>query len=70
MVKKVLVTGCSGYIGSHLCKLLENEYEVHGLDVRPPQHPVSKFIEQDINRIFNIEDEYDCVIHLAALVNV
>lgn len=69
-MKKVLVTGCSGYIGSHLCKLLEGEYEVHGLDIRPPQHPVAKFIEQDINRIFAIEDEYDCVIHLAALVNV
>lgn len=69
-MKKVLITGCSGYIGSHLCKLLENEYEVHGLDIRPPQHPVSKFIEQDINRIFSVEDEYDAVIHLAALVNV
>ena len=69
-MKRVLVTGCSGYIGSHLCKLLEKEYEVHGLDIRPPMHPVAKFIEQDINRMFTIEDEYDCVIHLAALVNV
>jgi UDP-glucose 4-epimerase len=69
-MKKVLVTGCSGYIGSHLCKLLENEYEVHGLDFRPNQHPVKKFIQQDINRSFDIEDEYDAVIHLAALVNV
>ena len=69
-MKKILVTGCSGYIGSHLCKLLETDYEVHGLDIRQPQHPVAKFIQQDINRIFNVEDEYDCVIHLAALVNV
>lgn len=69
-MKKVLVTGCSGYIGSHLCKMLENDYEVHGLDIREPQHPVKKFIQQDINRIFTLEDEYDCVIHLAALVNV
>jgi len=69
-MKKVLVTGCSGYIGSHLCKLLEKDYEVHGLDIRTPMHPVAKFIVQDINRMFTIEDEYDCVIHLAALVNV
>jgi len=69
-MKKVLVTGCSGYIGSHLCKLLEKDYEVHGLDFRPNQHPVKKFIQQDINRSFDIEDEYDAVIHLAALVNV
>lgn len=69
-MKKVLVTGCSGYIGSHLCKLLESEYEVHGLDIRQPQHPVAKFYEQDINRPISVEEEYDAVIHLAALVNV
>jgi UDP-glucose 4-epimerase len=69
-MKKVLVTGCSGYIGSHLCKLLESEYEVHGLDINPPQHHVQEFFFQDINRIFESNYEYDCVIHLAALVNV
>ena len=69
-MKKILVTGCSGYIGSHLCKLLETDYEVHGLDIRQPQHSVAKFYEQDINRPINIEEEYDAVIHLAALVNV
>lgn len=69
-MKKVLVTGCSGYIGSHLCKLLEPDYEVHGLDVKQPMHPVKKFYEQDINRPISIDEEYDAVIHLAALVNV
>lgn len=69
-MKKILVTGCSGYIGSHLCKLLENEYEVHGLDIREPKHPVAKFYQQDINRPISIDEEYDAVIHLAALVNV
>jgi len=69
-MKKVLVTGCSGYIGSHLCKLLETDYEVHGLDIKQPRHPVKKFYEQDINRPISIDEEYDAVIHLAALVNV
>lgn len=69
-MKKVLVTGNSGYIGSHLCKMLEEKYEVHGLDIQQPKHPVKKFIEQDINRLFIMEEEYDAVIHLAALVNV
>lgn len=69
-MKKVLVTGSSGYIGSHLCKMLEKDYEVHGLDVREPQHPVSKFYQIDINRPFASDEEYDAVIHLAALVNV
>lgn len=69
-MKKVLITGCSGYIGSHLCKMLENDYEVHGLDISEPQHPVKAFNHIDINRLFTTEDEYDAVIHLAALVNV
>lgn len=72
-MKKILITGCSGYIGSHLCKLLENEYEIHGLDIKEPQVPVKKFYQVDINRLFTISDQtepYDAVIHLAALVNV
>lgn len=69
-MKKILITGNSGYIGSHLTKLLEKDYEVHGLDIRPPQHPVTEFFQQDINRMFNLPFEYDAVIHLAALVNV
>lgn len=32
-MKKIFVTGCTGYIGSHTCvELLENDYEVIGLD--------------------------------------
>jgi UDP-glucose 4-epimerase len=70
MVKKVLITGSSGYIGSHLCKMLEKEYEVYGLDVRPPQFEMSNFMQVNINQPFNITDEFDAVIHLAALVRV
>ena len=42
-MKKILITGSSGYIGSHLCKLLADEYEVHGLDVIEPQAPLNEF---------------------------
>ena len=69
-MKKVLVTGCSGYIGSHLCKLLEKDYEVYGLDVREPKHPVKEFFQLDINKPFKTDREFDAVVHLAALVNV
>lgn len=71
-MKKILITGCSGYIGSHLCKMLENEYEVHGLDIDEPQAPLNEFYRCDINRQFAIPGniEYDAVIHLAALVRV
>jgi UDP-glucose 4-epimerase len=69
-MKKVLITGNSGYIGSHLSKMLKNNYEVYGLDINPPQCPVVEHHQHDINRIFSIGIEFDCVIHLAALVNV
>ena len=72
-MKKVLVTGSSGYIGSHLCKMLSGNYEVHGLDINDPIVPVDKFYKVDINRLFTIPDQtdpYDAVVHLAALVNV
>ena len=70
MVKKVLITGSSGYIGSHLSKMLEKEYEVYGLDVRPPQFEMANFMQVNINQPFNITEEFDAVIHLAALVRV
>lgn len=71
-MKKVLITGSSGYIGSHLSKMLTDtlKYEVHGLDIVDPQYPLHKFYKQNINRLFTIDEEFDCVIHLAGLVNV
>lgn len=69
-MKKILITGSSGYIGSHLCKFLENDYEVHGLDVNPPVIPIKNFHHININHLFNIQETFDTCIHLAALVNV
>jgi len=71
-MKKVLITGNSGYIGSHLSKMLMDtlKYEVHGLDIHDPQYPLNRFYRQDINRQFSLDEEFDAVIHLAALVNV
>ena len=72
-MKKIMITCCSGYIGSHLCKLLEGKYEIHGLDINDPIVPITKFYKVDINRLFTIPDQtelYHAVIHLAALVNV
>jgi UDP-glucose 4-epimerase len=69
-MKKILITGNSGYIGSHLTKMLKSEYQVYGLDKVEPQESPNTFYHCDINRPFSLEDEFDCVIHLAALVNV
>lgn len=46
------------------------KYEVHGLDIRDPQYPLHRFYKQDINRLFELDVEFDAVIHLAALVRV
>ena len=72
-MKKVLITGCSGYIGSHLCKELQNDYDVWGLDKVLSQFPIKngQFIQHDINHPFGeFPEEFDAVIHLAAKVNV
>ena len=72
-MNKILVTGNSGYIGSHLSQILtkDTSLEVHGLDKQYPIVPLSKFYLKDIRDAddWNTE-EYDCVIHLAAEVAV
>jgi UDP-glucose 4-epimerase len=68
-MNKILITGSSGYIGQHLCQVLNKEYVV-GLDrVFKPQL-AEKFIQEDIDNMKCLDDHYDVVVHLAGLVNV
>ena len=71
-MKKILITGNSGYIGSHLCEMLGEQYEVHGLDMVDPRVSLNEFYRCDIRKPFLVpgDIEFDAVIHLAALVNV
>jgi len=72
-MKKILITGNSGYIGSHLTAMLENsEVLISGLDKDLPKIPVNDFFQQNIifKDSWSVTDEYDCVIHLAAEVSV
>ena len=71
-MKKILITGNSGYIGSHLTKLLKDEYELHGLDLVIPQVQLYDHTCWDIRVLTPTYygKEFDTVIHLAALVNV
>jgi UDP-glucose 4-epimerase len=70
-MKKILITGNSGYIGSHLTMLLKDEYVLHGLDLKVPQIDTNYHLIRDIRRpSFHLDRTYDAVVHLAALVNV
>ena len=70
MKKRVLITGSSGYIGSHLQKMLQEKYEVYCLDIAEPKIETKNFKQVDIRAAMQSNDEFDCIIHLAALVNV
>ena len=69
---KVLVTGATGYIGSHVCKLLkERGHWVEGWDVNfhGEYNDVSKWLNSfealDITDRFGVHGVYDSVVHLA-----
>ena len=72
---KVLVTGCTGYIGSHLCKVLfEAGHNITGLDVEWKKHnDVTKYCHRilikDVTRHV-IDEDYDVIVHLAGLIQV
>jgi UDP-glucose 4-epimerase len=73
-IPKILVTGCTGYIGSHVCKVLfERGYEVIGLDIENEQNDVSKwvtyFIHVDVRNVL-LTEKYDAIVHLAGVISV
>lgn len=76
MTKKILVTGSEGYIGQHLCSILEKQdVDLHKLDsciVEPGAYKFEVDLRkpQDIRQSGVIYNEYDAIIHLAALVQV
>ena len=80
-MKKILVTGCAGYIGSVLTALLlQKGYEVRGVDMLMfggesllpvYSNPAFEFIKGDLRKQEVIEQALagvDAVIHLAAIV--
>ncbi len=81
--KKILVTGCAGFIGSHLAQgLLNKGYSVIGLDnlCRGTRENMPflkderfQFVEGDIcnpQTLMHVLNGVDCVFHLAARIHV
>ncbi len=78
-MRKVLVTGGAGFIGSHLCKkLVEMGHSVRTLDVSLPEAGFfpEKQVEfyrgstLDINEVIRATQACDGVVHLAAMLGV
>lgn len=72
-MKKILVTGATGYIGSHVCKNLKNHgHHITGwdLNIHGEYNDISMYCDifekKDILSN-NIHGEYDAVVHLAGV---
>lgn len=59
-MKRVLITGITGYIGSHLARVLLDDSEVYGL-VREPLHTEYIADIQDKLRLVAVDDTYESV---------
>jgi len=75
LMRKILVTGCNGTIGTELClRLLKEGHEVLGIDVRDNkwEPEVSKITQiKDLKKDINsLPTDIDVVIHLAANARV
>ena len=75
MKKSVLITGCSGFVGTDLARLLHHQHDYHvtGIDRDTPadEHLLDKFIRKDLNdltatQLLQHVTHIDFVIHLAA----
>jgi nucleoside-diphosphate-sugar epimerase len=71
---KILITGGSGFIGSHLSTLLKNQkHQLTIYDLNPPQDSDLNFVSGDIldsKKIIESSNGCDLIIHLAAAVGV
>jgi len=73
-MKKVLVTGGSGFIGSHIVdKLMEEGYETTVFDIAKPHRRDARFINSnvlDFKKLAAAMKGFDYVYHLAAVADV
>ena len=77
-MKKILVTGAYGYIGSHTVKALaEQGHAVYALDIEKSNNDISKylqsekaFIHKDVTKTNHGRKWFDVIVHLAGLLDI
>tara|TARA_R110000868_G_scaffold141177_1_gene357449 strand:+ start:1303 stop:2289 length:987 start_codon:yes stop_codon:yes gene_type:complete len=76
-MKKILITGAAGFLGSHLCdRFIRDDFYVIGMDnfitgdernIRHlTSHPNFEFIEHDITKFISIAGSLDYILHFAS----
>ncbi len=77
MLKKILITGAAGFLGSHLCdRFLLEGYQVVGMDnfitgdkkniSHLKENPNFSFINHDVTEFVNVEGNLDYILHFAS----
>lgn len=76
-MKKILITGAAGFLGSHLCdRFIKEGYNVIGMDnfitgdkknlKHLSDNPNFQFIDHDVTEFINIEGDLDYILHFAS----
>lgn len=73
----IVITGCSGRIGSRLAKRLSSEYQIIGIDFVPPpvEHDLKDFFKCDLSSDQSVEDCFTTIAkrygnHLVSVVHL